>query len=75
MGKKVGSGSNLAKRAIHAQESRTGDELRIQILQAIEVYCHEHGRPPTIREIGAAVGIARPDMWPITWMCSWSRAR
>jgi repressor LexA len=31
--------------------------LRDRILQAIEAYWHEHGRPPTIREIGAAVAI------------------
>jgi len=33
---------------------------RLQILHAIEDYWREHRRPPTIREIGALVGIAAP---------------
>ena len=59
----IESSSDLAKRAIRAQQSRrgaprrsTGDNLRITIQRAIEEYHHEHGRPPTIREIATAVG-------------------
>src|SRR5258708_5222873 len=36
---------------------RAGDALRAQILDAIEEYWREYGRPPTIREIGSAVGV------------------
>lgn len=39
---------------------RSGDDLRLQILDAIEEYQRAHGRPPTIREIGVRVGIAAP---------------
>ena len=34
-----------------------GDQLRSRILLVIEEYWREHGRPPTIREIGQAVDI------------------
>ncbi|MGO8948015.1 MAG: LexA family protein [Ktedonobacterales bacterium] len=37
---------------------RARGDLRADILNAIETYWREHGRPPTIREIGSAVGIA-----------------
>ncbi len=39
---------------------RSGNHLRLQILDAIEEYQRAHGRPPTIREIGVRVGIAAP---------------
>ncbi len=39
---------------------RPGGGLRPQILHAIEDYWREHRRPPTIREIGALVGIKAP---------------
>jgi repressor LexA len=42
------------------RRQRAGDALRERILQMIEAYGGEHGRPPTIREIGAAVGIKTP---------------
>src|SRR5690348_5079147 len=36
---------------------RARSDLRAQILQTIEDYWHQDRRPPTIREIGTAVGI------------------
>lgn len=36
-------------------------ERQQQILAAIKGYVRENGFPPTIREIGAAVGIATPN--------------
>ncbi len=41
-----------------ARHRRRSDDLRTNILRTIEAYWREHGRPPTIREIGSAVGIA-----------------
>lgn len=34
-----------------------GEDRRGKILRAVETYRQEHGRPPTIREIGESVGI------------------
>ena len=60
----VGQSSNLpeeasrSQRAVRTRSLRSGsDEVRAAILHAIEEYWREHGRPPTIREIGSAVGI------------------
>jgi repressor LexA len=36
---------------------QAADELRARIFDAVEAYWYTHGRPPTIREIGAAVNI------------------
>lgn len=41
---------------------RAGEDRRGQILRAIEEYWQEHGRPPTIREISAAVGVTAPSV-------------
>jgi repressor LexA len=40
-----------------APRRRRSDDLRANILHTIEAYWREHGRPPTIREIGSAVGV------------------
>jgi repressor LexA len=39
-----------------------GDERRERIFDAVEAYWYTHGRPPTIREVGVAVGIAAPSL-------------
>src|SRR5262249_4622885 len=57
--------SDEVERAAHRHGSgtrgqprqRVSTDLRLQILRAIEDYWSEQGRPPTIREIGKAVGI------------------
>jgi repressor LexA len=36
------------------------EELRARIFDAVEAHWYTHGRPPTIREIGAAVNITAP---------------
>jgi repressor LexA len=40
-----------------APHRRRSDDLRAKMLHTIEAYWREHGRPPTIREIGSAVGV------------------
>lgn len=42
--------------------ARAGADRRSQILRSINTYWQEYGRPPTIREIGAAVGIKAPSV-------------
>lgn len=42
---------------VRASRRQIRDNLRLQILHVIEEYWHEHRRPPTIREICAAVKI------------------
>jgi repressor LexA len=61
---KVHSSSDLREQARRPHESegrmthpRESNNLRTEILHAIEDYWREHGRPPTIREIGSLVGI------------------
>lgn len=59
----VGRGmDDMAQHASRDRKARrrSGDSLRLRILDAIEAYQREHGRPPTIREIGVQVGIAAP---------------
>jgi repressor LexA len=46
------------KSAGKAPHRRRSNDLRADILHAIETYLREHGCPPTIREIGSAVGVA-----------------
>jgi repressor LexA len=41
---------------------QAGDALRARIYDAVEAYWYAQGRPPTIREIGAAVGGAAPSL-------------
>jgi repressor LexA len=41
-----------------APQRHRGDDLRADILHTIEACWREHGCPPTIREIGSAVGVA-----------------
>jgi repressor LexA len=61
---KVRGGSNLPEQARRPRksESRTPHrqerhDRRAEILHAIENYRHEHGRPPTFREICSLVGV------------------
>ena len=60
----VGQSGNLPEQARLPERvargrspQRRSDDVRATILHAIEEYWRHHGRPPTIREIGAAVGI------------------
>jgi repressor LexA len=65
MGKKgIRHSSDLTEPARLPQESvgrvpyrRRSDDLRANILHTIEAYWREHRRPPTVREIGSAVGV------------------
>jgi repressor LexA len=41
---------------------QAGKDLRTRIYDAVEAYWYAQGRPPTIREIGAAVGGAAPGL-------------
>jgi repressor LexA len=41
---------------------QAGDDLRARIYDAVEAYWYTQARPPTIREIGAAVGSAAPSL-------------
>jgi len=41
-------------------KQRSGEAVRLRILHAVEEIWRTHGRSPTIREIGAAVGIRTP---------------
>jgi repressor LexA len=41
---------------------QAGNDLRARIYDAVEAYWFMHGRPPTIREIGAAAGGAAPSL-------------
>ena len=53
--------TSLPSRAGQKKSRRQkADELRARIFDAVEAYWQTHGRPPTIREIGVAVGIAAP---------------
>jgi repressor LexA len=61
----IGRSGDLKKPVRHPQESigreshrRRSEDLHATILYAIEAYRREHGRPPTIREIGSAVGMS-----------------
>lgn len=40
--------------------AKHGEEVRKNILDMIIRYIEQHGYPPTIREIGAAVGLKSP---------------
>jgi repressor LexA len=48
------------KKSPKKPQRQAADELRERIFAAVQDYWHTNGRPPTIREIGAAVGIAAP---------------
>jgi repressor LexA len=53
--------TSLPSRAGQTKSRRQkGDELRARIFDAVEAYWYAHGRPPAIREVGAAVKISAP---------------